>query len=114
MGPYSPTRQSEISWIKLGIEDLKDVWQGSLPNSFERLGDVYAFHFVGEPDIALFIPGSGDVLLCSFHEWQTLKGVDSVAQLGSTQPEKWSPPSVQDEPLGDLKSILADLGASTG
>ena len=56
--------------------------------SADHIGDVVGIQFPGEEEVALFIPGSGDVLLCAAAQWQSLKeghvDVTLVADLHST------------------------------
>lgn len=87
------------------------AWQ-TLPNGKEQLGDVHAFHFADEPDVALFIPESGDVLLCSANEWQRLKnpGASVKPQIGENA--QLTQLIEVDETADDLKTVLANLGAT--
>lgn len=38
----------------------------------QHCGDVVGFHFVGEPQVVLFAPAAGDVMVCSLADWQDL------------------------------------------
>lgn len=64
----------------------------------ERVGDVVGCRFDGESDMALFLPGSGDVLLANLAQWNSLKTPLSTAPLDS-------------EPLDELRTTLLGLGA---
>ena len=37
------------------------------------LGDVFGVEFPDEQELALFVPSSGDVLLCTSSDWSDLK-----------------------------------------
>lgn len=90
----------------------------------ERVGDVLGCHFADEEDVALFIPGSGDVLLSSLQQWRHLK--DGGKILSTHSPENSltdSPPDSpadstdaagpgREEPADELKSALLSLGAA--
>lgn len=80
--------------------------------TFERLGDVIGCHFQGEEDLALFVPGSGDVLLSSLAQWRSLKRDESAASIryvgGETQDNELS----GEFPADGLKSTLLSLGAA--
>lgn len=47
----------------------------------ERVGNVVGVHFSEDEDVALFLPESGDVLLCALWQWQQLaeKSVPATA-----------------------------------
>lgn len=47
--------------------------------SSQQLGDVVGFEFPGEAEVALFVPGSGDVLLCHLDQWSQLKKFSNTA-----------------------------------
>lgn len=38
----------------------------------QRCGDLTGFQFVGEQQVVLFAPESGDVMVCALTEWQDL------------------------------------------
>ena len=59
--------------------------------SIKLVGDVVGVQFSQEEEVILFMPGSGDVLLCSRKQWQRLN-------------ENFTPAS-------DLESALLGLGA---
>lgn len=65
----------------------------------ERVGDVVGCRFDGESDIALFVPGSGDVLLANFAQWNSLKTPPSIVPLDS-------------ESVDELRTTLLSLGAA--
>lgn len=78
----------------------------------ERVGDVLGCRFDGEDEVALFLQGSGDVLLASLAQWQSLVR-PSVAPLNNlsvnlTLVVEPNPP----EPLDELRSTLLGLGAA--
>ena len=67
--------------------------------------------FQDEEEVALFIPGSCDVLLCTAVQWQSLRAVPSGGATGS-----FARPLRSDSVLdvvhgGALKAILLSLGA---
>lgn len=79
--------------------------------TFERAGDVIGCHFEGEEDLALFVPGSGDVLLSSLAQWRSLTRaggsvaescVDGVVQVNGLTTES---------PASELRATLLSLGA---
>lgn len=39
------------------------------PTASQRCGDVVGFQFVGEQQVVLFAPESGDVMVCSLPDW---------------------------------------------
>lgn len=77
----------------------------------QQLGDVVGVQFSGEEDVALFIPGSGDVLLCDAAQWHSLK----AGQVGgATDPVAESRQQAGDADTTsaiNLKSTLLGLGA---
>jgi hypothetical protein len=78
----------------------------------EQVGDVLGCRFEGEEDVALFLPGSGDVLLASLEQWRTLTLQPSISdknfQGDAPVADALTPPEVS----GELKSTLLSLGAA--
>jgi len=76
----------------------------------DHVGDVVGVHFTDEEEIAIFIPCSGDVLLCTAFQWQTLNNsfhknlTDSLTSIEKSSDLEKTHLSV------DLKSTLIHLG----
>lgn len=96
--------------VRLGLEVLPaDLHAGAVLLT-QQLGDVVGVQFPAEEELVLFIPESGDVLLCDAAQWRLLK----TGQLGST-PD----PVAELRQAGDadrasainLKATLLGLGA---
>jgi hypothetical protein len=85
----------------------------SLLNSYEQVGDVHAVQFPGESEVALFISGSGDVLLCDEQEWQRVRKIPALAPRDGVSLGSLNPPIPLELSPGDLESVLAGLGAVT-
>jgi hypothetical protein len=79
--------------------------------STERVGDVVGVQFPNEEDVALFIPGSGDVLLCTAAQWHSLKAGQVGSPTGLSAGPLHSASVVDAAPAVDLKSTLLSLGA---
>jgi hypothetical protein len=82
----------------------------------ERLGDVLGCRFEGEDEVALFLQGSGDVLLASLAQWRSLMKpvVASISGLTGTPPigSNLTVEPIAPESLNELKSTLLSLGAA--
>lgn len=77
----------------------------------DHMGDVVGVQFSQEDEVALFIPSSGDVLLCSASQWSLLKNVQ-IAGPSGTWPTSFQSASMEGvAPEPDLKSTLFSLGA---
>ncbi|NDP38263.1 MAG: hypothetical protein GZ093_05860 [Rhodoferax sp.] len=77
----------------------------------DRVGDVVGVQFSGEDEVALFIPGSGDVLLCTASQWRSLKDMP-VARLIGLLNVPVPNASLENYVSGaDLESTLLSLGA---
>ena len=82
--------------------------------SVDRVGDVVGVQFPHEDEVVLYIPGSGDVLLCSGDQWSRLKAM-SAADIPDTLTYPLDGNSgAQAGCSGDLKSTLLGLGACLG
>lgn len=78
----------------------------------ERIGDVLGCRFEGEDEVALFLQGSGDVLLASLAQWQGLIQPSLTAlNCFHSNPHLATEP-VAPESLDTLKSTLLSLGAA--
>ena len=66
-----------------------------------RVGDVVGVQFSGEDELVLFIPHSGDVLLCPAIQWRSLLDRSDLAH----------GPVAGSMLVSDLRSTLFDLGA---
>lgn len=80
--------------------------------TFERVGDVIGCLFEGEDDVALFVPGSGDVLLSSLAQWRTLRLPVDLASGGQFGGVTISSDTSGAFPADGLKSTLLSLGAA--
>lgn len=82
--------------------------------SVDQVGDVFGVQYPREVEVVLYIPGSGDVLLCSADQWHRLKAmpVEGFAD-ALTDPLDGSS-GADEEPSVDLKSTLEGLGAFLG
>ena len=76
-----------------------------------QLGDVIGVQFADEEEVALFIPGSGDVLLCTAAQWHSLKDVPVGGDIGLLIDPPSSVSKDGAASTGDLKSTLLALGA---
>ena len=63
--------------------------------------------------MALFISGSGDVLLCDAQEWQSVRDIPALAPRDGVSLGNLNPPIPLEFSPGDLKNVLAGLGAVT-
>ena len=79
--------------------------------SVDRVGDVVGVQFSDEDELAVFIPSSGDVLLCTASQWRSLKDVLVVNPTGSLTAPLQSGNTEGSAPAADLKSTLLSLGA---
>jgi hypothetical protein len=79
--------------------------------AIHRLGDVVGVQFADEEEVALFIPGSGDVLLCTAAQWHSLKDVPVGGDIGLLIDPPSSVSKDDAASTGDLKSTLLTLGA---
>ncbi len=66
--------------VKPGLEVLAADLHPKAVLLTQQLGDVVGVQFANEEELALFIPESGDVLLCDATQWHLLK----TGQLGCT------------------------------
>lgn len=79
--------------------------------SADHLGDVVGVRFSDEEEVALFIPSSGDVLLCTESQWRSLKE-ERVGSQPGLAPAPCGSISVEAcAPASEVKSILFGLGA---
>lgn len=78
------------------------------PASIEtsHLHDVHGVTFAGEAECVLFIPGSGDVLLCDALLWEDLR----AEAAGLLAPEA-DGPGGELAPTAELRAMLNRLGA---
>lgn len=81
------------------------------PPMVDQLGDVVGVQFSQEEEVALFIPSSGDVLLCAASQWSHLKGTQLVSPTGSFSAARHSNGADDAAFESDLKSTLSSLGA---
>jgi hypothetical protein len=80
--------------------------------SSQQIGDVVAFHFQDEEEVALFIPGSADVLLCDLKQWSQLRN-SSKASVKSGVPVADIANGAHTHPVeSELMVMLRTLGAS--
>jgi len=78
----------------------------------DRIGDVVGVQFPDEEDVALFIPCSGDVLLCTVGQWRSLKDMSVSGRPDSFIGQGSCDNSVDDpSPSSDLRFKLLSLGA---
>lgn len=80
--------------------------------TFERVGDVIGCLFEGEEDLALFVPGSGDVLLSSLTQWRILSPASALASSVFVGGVVSGPEPLGVFPADGLKSTLLSLGAA--
>jgi hypothetical protein len=59
--------------IKPGVELTVDDALAGSGTTVTQVGDIFGVHFSNEKNVALFVVGSGDVLLCSLDDWQDLQ-----------------------------------------
>lgn len=78
----------------------------------ERAGDVLACHFAGEEDLALFIPGSGDVLLSSVAQWRGLKAGGKSISTHSLAGAPNAASQGREGAADELKTALLSLGVA--
>lgn len=78
----------------------------------ERVGDVLGCRFDGEDDVALFLPGSGDVLLASLEQWRTLTLQPSISDKNFPGDAPVADALTSPEASAELKSTLLSLGAA--
>ena len=77
----------------------------------DYVGDVVGIQFTGEDEVALFIPSSGDVLLCSASQWRCLKE-RPVARPTGLLTAPVASANLGGQACGaDLESTLLSLGA---
>ena len=77
----------------------------------DRVGDVVGVQFSDEDEVALFIPSSGDVLLCTASQWRRLKDMP-VARLTGQSTVPVASENLENYACGaDLESTLLSLGA---
>jgi len=77
----------------------------------DRVGDVVGVQFSDEDEVALFIPSSGDVLLCTARQWRGLKDMP-VARLTGLLTVPVASANLENHVSGaDLESTLLSLGA---
>jgi hypothetical protein len=77
----------------------------------DRVSDVIGIDF-GQQEVALFIPGSGDVLLCSRNAWSDLKNsVAANVQNAPTVPLDEPVSGEAEDPADGLRAMLVKLGA---
>jgi hypothetical protein len=78
------------------------------PASIEvsQLNDVHGATFGGDAECVLFIPGSGDVLLCDALLWEDLRA-EAAGEL-APEPEG---PGGELAPTAELRTMLNRLGA---
>jgi hypothetical protein len=75
------------------------------------VGDVIGCLFDAEEEIALFVPGSGDVLLSSLAQWRSLTCGDSAVSMPPPNLAQAAGISVESA-ADELKSALLSLGAA--
>lgn len=80
----------------------------------DRVGDVVGVHFAREDEVVLYIPGSGDVLLCSADQWHNLKAMPVVGSSDALTDPLDGGRGAEAGPSVDLKSTLLGLGAFLG
>lgn len=78
----------------------------------ERVGDVLGCHFAGEEDLALFVPGSGDVLLSSLAQWRALKAGGKFVSTRSSAGSPHAASQGREELADELKFALLSLGVA--
>lgn len=77
----------------------------------DHVGDVVGVQFSGEDEVAVFIPGSGDVLLCTASQWRCLKQTP-VARLNDLLTAPVASANLESDDCGaGLESTLLSLGA---
>lgn len=78
----------------------------------DRIGDVVGVQFPDEEEVALFIPCSGDVLLCTVGQWHSLKDRSVMGRPGAFIKPGPNGNSVDElSPSSDLRRKLLSLGA---
>lgn len=53
---------------------------------FETLGEVIGVHFSGENEMALFVPGSAELIVCGSDAWAAVRAQKAVPDTGSKDP----------------------------
>lgn len=82
--------------------------------SVDRVGDVVGIQYPDEDEVVLYIPGSGDVLLCSADQWHRLKEAPAVGFSDALNDPLDGSSGAHAGPSGDLKFTLLGLGAFLG
>ncbi len=78
----------------------------------DRVGDVVGVQFPDEEEVALFIPCSGDVLLCTVGQWRSLKDMSAGGQPDPLIGQEPCDNRVDGSSLSsDLRFKLLSLGA---
>lgn len=78
-----------------------------------RRGDVVGVTFPGEELSVLFVPASGDMLLCRAEQWTDLQvPASESADAFNGSPSAVVAESVVDASASELTTMLAKLGAS--
>ncbi len=85
-----------------------------MPLHAQVSGDVLCLQFDEDDDVALFVPGSSDVLLCAKAAWDGMAksgpGSEAVSSTGSFDESSVN----QSDPALALKAALVKLGACLG
>jgi hypothetical protein len=76
------------------------------PVGISHLNDVHGVTFAGEAECVLFIPGSGDVLLCDALLWE-----DVCAEAAGLLPPEPDGLGSEVPPTAELRAMLNRLGA---
>lgn len=77
----------------------------------DRVGDVVSVQFSDEDEVALFIPSSGDVLLCTASQWRGLKDMPVARPTGLLNVPVPSATLESYACGADLRPTLLSLGA---
>lgn len=77
----------------------------------DRVGDVVSVQFSDEDEVALFIPSSGDVLLCTASQWRSLKDMPVARPTGLLNVPVPSANLDSHACGADLRPTLLSLGA---